>query len=121
MRTVRPLFFVLWVLGGTAWAEQAAEEVQQCKARVQDARVAPDLAVQDCGRALQANQLSQVDRVDVLFNRAVAYERAGEHGRAIQDYSEVIRLKPTLAAAFVSRGLAYAATKEYGRAIADYN
>src|SRR5262249_25852082 len=53
-------------------------------------------------------------------NRGTAYDRQGDHDRAIADYSEAIRLAPIFAQAYSSRGLAYYQKGDFDRAIADY-
>ena len=54
-------------------------------------------------------------------NRGNASWRKGEHGKAIADYSEAIRLNPSDAIAYNSRGSAYRETRELDNSIADYN
>ncbi len=39
--------------------------------------------------------------------RGIAYDRKGEHDRAIADYAEAIRLDPKSAKAYYNRGIAY--------------
>ena len=60
-------------------------------------------------------------------NDAMEYEARGaaylftDRQRAIADYSEVIRLYPKYAPAYLGRGLAYAYKNEYDRVIADFS
>jgi tetratricopeptide (TPR) repeat protein len=52
-------------------------------------------------------------------NRGRAYEKKADHGRAITDYSEAIRLDPKDVIAFNNRGVAYKAKGDLDRASAD--
>ena len=45
----------------------------------------------------------------------------GEYDRAIQDFTEVIRLNPNDAAVYYLRGIAYMLKSEYDRARSDFN
>jgi lipoprotein NlpI len=57
-----------------------------------------------------------------LRSRGREYDGKGEYDRAIADYSEAIRLTPTLGPALLNRrGYDYHAKGEYDRAIADYD
>ena len=51
-------------------------------------------------------------------NRGVAYYSLGQYQRAIQDYDEAIRLKPT-AVRYTNRGVAYRLLGQYAKADAD--
>jgi tetratricopeptide (TPR) repeat protein len=53
------------------------------------------------------------------YNRGLAYNKKGEHDRAIADLDEAIRLNPQDAEPYVGRGEAYASKDELDRAIAD--
>ena len=53
-------------------------------------------------------------------NRGVAYDKRGEYDRAIQDYDQSIKLKPSAEAHF-NRGNAHLAKNQYAAAIDDYN
>ena len=56
-----------------------------------------------------------------LAHRGAAYEKLGEHGRAIQDLDRAVALDPNLAIAYYVRGLAYGSKGEYDRASRDLN
>ena len=58
---------------------------------------------------------------DVYANLGGAYSKYGQHQRAIQDYTEDIRLKPDHAWAYGSRGYAYSQLGRHQRAIQDFN
>jgi len=56
-----------------------------------------------------------------LLGRGYARFMKGEHQRAIQDFDEVIRLKPAWAEGYLERGWAWHALKEYDKARSDYD
>jgi tetratricopeptide (TPR) repeat protein len=61
------------------------------------------------------------EKLAEAFNaRGVAYRLKGDLDRAIQDYSQSIKLNGKLAAAYNNRGVAYDRKGEYDRAISDY-
>ena len=53
--------------------------------------------------------------------RAARRRQAGDHDKAIADFSEAIRLDPKRADAYYGRGTAYGHKGEYDKAIADYS
>jgi tetratricopeptide (TPR) repeat protein len=53
-------------------------------------------------------------------NRALAYRYAKDYDRAIQDYNDAVRLKPTWAVPYNNRGVTYSRKGEYDKAIDDY-
>ena len=57
----------------------------------------------------------------VYYFRGNAYGHQGEYDRAIQDFTEVIRLNPNDAAVYYLRGIAYMLKSEYDRARSDFN
>jgi uncharacterized caspase-like protein len=64
---------------------------------------------------------SDAERSRVAFNQGIAAHNRGDFDRAIADFSEAIRLNPSMAGAIFSRGNAYQQKKDFDRAIADYN
>ncbi|NLY02212.1 MAG: tetratricopeptide repeat protein [Rhodopirellula sp.] len=59
------------------------------------------------------------DGVRRIVSRAQAHVRAGDHDRAIPDFTEAIRLDPKNADAYWGRGFAYFCKHHYDSAIAD--
>jgi lipoprotein NlpI len=47
------------------------------------------------------------DVAERYYNRGIAYDELGQHQRAIEDYTEAIRLEPDYDAAYNNRGIAY--------------
>jgi len=53
--------------------------------------------------------------------RGIAYDKIKQHQKAIDDYSEAIRLKPDYVDALYNRALTYGKLEEYQLAIEDLN
>jgi tetratricopeptide (TPR) repeat protein len=53
--------------------------------------------------------------------RGNAWFEKGDYDKAIENYSEAIRLQPNFAVAFHNRGLAWKRKQDYNRAIMDYS
>ena len=61
------------------------------------------------------------DAVELLnANRGIAYHESGDYDKALADFAEAVRLKPTDAAMYNNRALSYRKKGEYAKAIADY-
>ncbi len=63
-------------------------------------------------------------RVNIAYNlRGLAYEEIGDHRRAIDDYTEAIRLRPysMYVSPYNNRGIAYEAAGEYDLSLKDYS
>ncbi|HEY2989310.1 MAG TPA: tetratricopeptide repeat protein, partial [Candidatus Binatia bacterium] len=56
-----------------------------------------------------------------FHSRGIDYRTKGDNDRAIENYSEALRLNPNHAGALVARGAAYRSKREYDLAIADYD
>jgi lipoprotein NlpI len=76
-----------------------------------------DRAIQDYGRALQAESGFR----SVLTERGAAYASKGDYHRAIQDFNDAILLLPDDARAFYGRGYVHRRQEDYDRAIQDYD
>lgn len=77
--------------------------------------------IEACTRLLDEDALSVEDLLQILMNRGFAYGASGEHGRSVTDFSEAIRLDPSLTFAYFGRGVAYFSLKDFSQAIADYD
>jgi tetratricopeptide (TPR) repeat protein len=95
---------------------QTSEDVDAC-----DKEINPDQAINHCTRAIGAGQLPASNLAIIFTNRGNAYNSKGDYDRAIQDFSQAIRLDPKCAYAFNGLGNAYNAKGEYDRAIQDYD
>lgn len=105
------------VLGvsGMAWA-QLEEYSRRCLTN----EGTPDLRAQYCTRVIQSGQFSREDLAYAYFSRGIAYYDKDDYDRAIQDYTEAIRLDPKQADFFMCRGIAYHRKGDYDRAIQDF-
>jgi tetratricopeptide (TPR) repeat protein len=56
-----------------------------------------------------------------MMSQAYALLINQNYDRAINTYSEALRIDPKVATAFVNRGFAYSKNRDYDRAISDYN
>ncbi len=57
---------------------------------------------------------------DIPFYAAIAYYKTGDYRRAIELYSEAIRISPNYSGYYVNRASAYDDLKEYTKALDDY-
>ncbi|MDT2020660.1 tetratricopeptide repeat protein [Methylocella sp. CPCC 101449] len=68
-----------------------------------------------------ASKPGRRDLATAYNNRGYAYDNRAQYDRAIQDYSEAIRIDPKYALAFNNRGFAYQNKGDYVRAVQDYD
>ena len=98
-----------------ATASLDAAQAQQSQARTwcyaRADGVSPDLRISGCTTVIQSEKLSNNDLASAFYNRGLAYYAKGQHDRAIQDYDQAIKLKPSYADAFNNRGVAYKAPR----------
>jgi tetratricopeptide (TPR) repeat protein len=77
--------------------------------------------IEACSSIIKAGN-EKGERLAEAFNdRGVAYRLKGEPDRAIQDYSQAIKLNGKFAAAYTNRGVAYDRKGDYDRAISDFD
>jgi tetratricopeptide (TPR) repeat protein len=69
---------------------------------------------------MQKRATTSKETAELLCARGVAYGQRGEVGKAIDDFSEAIRLYPRSASAYFNRGCALAQRRQPDKAIADY-
>jgi tetratricopeptide (TPR) repeat protein len=55
------------------------------------------------------------------YNLAIEHTEMDRHDQAVENYSEVIRLQPEHAWAYIDRGNSYYALDQYAMAVADYS
>ncbi|MCJ7616801.1 MAG: diguanylate cyclase, partial [Desulfobacterales bacterium] len=60
-------------------------------------------------------------QVNAYIERGKAYDRKGQHDKAISEFNKAIEISPKYASAYTNRGLAYGNKGQYDRAISDYN
>jgi tetratricopeptide (TPR) repeat protein len=80
-----------------------------------------DFPIQGCTAVIQAGR-QMLDRLATAYNnRGVAYRIKGEYDKAIDDFNEAIKLRPSFANAFNNRGVAHRNKGDLNGALADYD
>jgi tetratricopeptide (TPR) repeat protein len=64
-----------------------------------------DAAIAACTRAINSGAFRGDQLAKIYLNRGIEYGGKGNHDRAIEDFSEAIRLWPNYASAYYRRGL----------------
>lgn len=117
----RKLFAVVLSLGvalaSNALAQTENENWKTCSNDSAD----PDLKIAACTAVVQSGQETAENAAVAYFHRGTAYDDKDQLDRAIEDYSEAIRIKPDYVDAYRSRGQAYGRTGHYDTAIADFD
>jgi tetratricopeptide (TPR) repeat protein len=81
----------------------------------------PEATIRACSALIQASQGRPDDLAFYYRVRAFNHERLGQFDRAVQDYSEMIRLDPSAAGPVFERGTAYLAEGQTDHALQDFN
>src|SRR5262249_50503096 len=102
------------LLAAVPAAAALADDFRTC------AQAPGDAAITACTRAIASGRYRGKELARLHYNRGVEYDNKGELDRAIDDYTEAIRLDPRDADYFAARGIAWRAKGELDRAIADY-
>ena len=97
-------------------AAQDPKDARQC-----DGKAAPDLQIENCTAAIDANSFAGNDLALLFNNRGLAYYAKRDIGRAIADFTEATRLDPDFAHGYANRALAHKARGELEPAITDYD
>lgn len=79
-----------------------------------------DVPIRGCTAIIEAGQKALAQLAAAYNNRGLAFRSNGEIDRAIDDYSEAIRLKPDYYVAINNRGVALMSKGELDRAIEDF-
>jgi tetratricopeptide (TPR) repeat protein len=95
----------------------SAALIQDCA----DARAASQSVIEACSGLLESVSSGDAIREMAYFNRARAHGARQEHGQAIADLGEVLRLDPDNAKAHGLRGAMHANKDELDEAIADFD
>ena len=91
----------------------------------------PDLSVEEEGRGGDTGHVMatkkpttmtplEPERAEFYYNLGVAYYALGQRERAIESYSEAVRLNPEYSTAYNNRGKAYHDLGQHERAVEDY-
>jgi tetratricopeptide (TPR) repeat protein len=97
---------------------QIQRDVDRCTGKD---NAAPDLQISGCTAVIGANTYAGKELAFAFNNRGLARYARREFDRAIEDYSEAIRLDPNFARGYSNRALVHEARSDFDRAIADYN
>jgi serine/threonine protein kinase/Tfp pilus assembly protein PilF len=99
--------------------QQQQPPQQQTKRDTQVERV-PQQPQQPPQQQPQQKQQVPSREAEALLTRANQSQRAGDNRKAIEEYSDAIRLDPSLVNAYTGRGLSYYRTGDRDRAFDDY-
>jgi hypothetical protein len=84
------------------------------------ARCNYDKAIRLFTRAIESGELSRGYLSVVYNNRGNAWDKKGDYGKAIADYTKAIEINPRYASAYYTRSIAWGKKGNSDRAIADY-
>src|SRR5215468_3409278 len=105
------------LLAGAPALAQTPNERAWCEG--EDA-VSVDQRIDGCSAVIKAARDRSEKLAEAFNNRGIGYRFKGDYDRAIQDYNQAIKLKPS-AEAYFNRGNAQLGKSHYDRAIDDYN
>ncbi len=77
-------------------------------------------AIDGCTWIIQSNKYSGGNLALAYARRGDALSVAGQYARAIEDYTQAIKLKPDYTVAIFNRGSAYGFLRNYGRSVEDF-
>jgi tetratricopeptide (TPR) repeat protein len=103
-----------WLLSAMP-AAAPAQDSQTCAGSSGDAGIAI------CTREITSGKYTGPNLARRYYNRGVSYSAKEDNDRAIADYSEAIRLDPTLYPPRINRGLIHFDNNDHGRAITDFS
>jgi len=113
----RSLSLVVAVLANASTFAQTPQERRWCEGE-EDATVAQ--RIDGCSAVIKAGRDKGEQLAETFNNRGVAHDHKGDYDRAIQDFDQSIKLKPSAEAHF-NRGNAYLGKGQHAAAIDDYN
>jgi tetratricopeptide (TPR) repeat protein len=105
------------LLATTAAYADFDAELKKCKDQLQAKQ--PDAAIQACTTALKSNPPSPDGKAFAHHLRGIAYAQSGQFDPAIQDFNEVMRIKPN-SGTLLARGNAFARKGDLNRAMDDF-
>lgn len=77
-------------------------------------------AIDGCTWVIQSNKYSGADLATAYARRGDALAVAGQYTRAIDDYTQAIKLKPDYVVALFNRGFAYGNLRDYRHSVDDF-
>ena len=108
------------VVARPEWSSQEEKENLYAKLAELKKRREHDKAIADRIAACDAAIRLDPNDADAYSNRGLAYDKKGDHDKALADYTEAIRVDRKCVDAYFNRGLAYGYKGEHESAIADY-
>jgi tetratricopeptide (TPR) repeat protein len=80
----------------------------------------PEISISLCSAIIQSGRVRGRDLAVAHTERGVAYVTLLDYDRALQDFTDAIRIAPTLARAFANRGAVHGAKQDFDKAIDDF-
>src|SRR5262249_37149726 len=106
-------------LTAAAWAQQS-DDRSRCFGGAREG-VSPEQRLESCTAVIESSGQTPQGLVAAYANRAGVHLTNRNYDRAVDDYSEAIRLNPKFALGFNARGIAYLRKGRIGRAIEDFD
>src|SRR5262245_6623896 len=109
-------------LAALLWAQTAVAQTPQERHSCEgEEGTTLDQRIAGCSAVIRAGKDKGEKLAEAFHSRGIAYRFKGDYDRAIQDYSQAIKLNGKLAMAFNNRGVTYDKKGDYDRAIADFD
>ena len=122
LQAPNPSHVIVEFFRGAAGAPMAVERANIAdEQRTCFSGAAGDANIAACGRLIASNALRGGDLLRAHLHRAVLFARTGHYDRVIGDASEVLRLDPSHAEAYLLRGSSYLRRGDARRAQEDVN
>lgn len=118
MRLLLSAVLAMTTVLAPVWSQSSSREDQGWRGC---ANGDPDIVIASCAPLAESDAESPGHRTIAFNNRGNAYFAKGDFDRAIEDYSQAIRLSPQFSAAFNNRGNTYVAKHDYDQAIQDFS
>lgn len=122
-RAMRNFVLISALVAGLPFAHQAGAQVpnellpNDLQERCED--LVPETRIEACSALIERGSLPNETLASVYNNRGTGFYAIRDLERAIQDFTQAIRLNPNSAEAFLKRARTYRDMKNYGRTIQD--
>lgn len=98
---------------------QTPQEMAWCRGK--EGALSPDLRIRSCTSLIQSGNFRSKTLAHIFISRALAHDEKGDLERAIEDFTQAIRLNPQDARTIGDRANAYRVKGDLDRAIQDYD